>query len=131
MLMEAMEPVSGHLHREGVLVTPWEAVAYDEIKRAAELGALCPLNLDLEMMFECNSGSVASTVVARLERKGLIEVLRYQRFRRVKICATGQWTARSPSQHVERPHVPRGTRSDPQPTSGRLAKKARQMKARV
>lgn len=86
-------------------------MAYDAIRGAAEAGEICPLNLDLEMMFDCNSGSVASTVVARLERKGLIVVRRYQRFREVQIVATGEWTARSPSQHVERAHIPRGARS--------------------
>lgn len=118
--MEAFEPhevMPGHFLREGVQVTPWEALAYDEIVIAADAGAVCPLNLDLEMLMGCNSGSVASTVVARLEAKGLIAVERFQRFRRVQVRATGKWTARSPSQHVDRPHVPRGTKSrGPLPT---------------
>lgn len=119
--------VSGHVHREGIVVTPWEAIAYDEIRRAAQAGDACPLNLDLEMMFECNSTSVAPSVVKRLEAKGLIIVRRYQRFREVQIVATGQWTARSPSQHVERAHVPRGARSASYPSGGIIAKKARRL----
>lgn len=95
------------LQREGVTVTAWEAMAYDTILSAAQAGEVCPMNLDIEMLLDCSSGSVAPSVVKRLERKGLIVVIRFQRFRRVKIVATGQWTARSPSQHVERPHVPR------------------------
>lgn len=66
--MNALIP--GHLRREGVVVTPWEAMAYDELCRAAHAGEVCPLNLDLEMLLECNSTSVAPSVVKRLERKG-------------------------------------------------------------
>lgn len=119
-------PVPGHVWRHGVLVTPWEAIAYDEISRAAQAGEVCPMNLDLEMMFGCNSASVAPSIVKRLERKGLIKVRRYQRFRRVLIVATGQSTARSPSQHVERPHVPRGAAA--KPGVGTMSRKALRMR---
>lgn len=114
----AAETVSGHLLREGILVTPWEAIAYDEIVLAAQAGTPCPLNLDIEMLIECSSGSVVPKVVQRLERKGLIIVKRYQRFREVQIVATGEWTARSAHQHSERPHVPRrpGASRQPAPT---------------
>lgn len=121
------ETVPGHLRREGVLVTPWEAVAYDEIVNAALAGFPCPLNLDIEMLIGCNSGSVVSTVVKRLERKGLIVVRRYQRFREVQIVATGKWTARSPHQHSEQPHVPRrpGASRSAMPTERKLYRKGR------
>jgi hypothetical protein len=126
LIIKPTEPIPGHLHREGVVVTPWEAVAYDELKEAAGKGAVCPLNLDLEMMFGCNSGSVASTVVSRLERKGLIIVRRFQKFREVQIVATGDWTKRSPAMHVERPHVPRGAGSrSPVPTERKGYRKGR------
>jgi hypothetical protein len=122
-----LETVSGHVHREGVLVTPWEAVAYDQIVLAAQSGVPCPLNLDIEMLIGCNSGSVVSTVVKRLETKGLIVVRRFQRFREVQIVATGQWTARSPHQHSEQPHVPRrkGASRSAMPTERKLYRKGR------
>jgi hypothetical protein len=62
------------------------------------------------MEIGCNSTSVPPSLVAKLERKGLITVKRYQRFREVTIIATGKTTARSPHQHVDHPHVPRGMR---------------------
>lgn len=122
-----LETVSGHVRREGVLVTPWEAVAYDEIVEAAFTGTPCPTGLDIEMLIGCNSSSVAPTVVKRLERKGLIVVRRFQRFREVQIVATGQWTARSPHQHSEQPHVPRrkGASRSAMPTERKLYRKGR------
>lgn len=102
--------VSGHLHREGVIVTPNEAIIYDEIVRAAEFGLVCPNYLDLNEAANLESSSASPSIVKRLEAKGLIMVKRYQRFREVTIIATGQTTARSPAMHVERPHVPRGSR---------------------
>jgi hypothetical protein len=104
-----------------------EQQVYDALCEAAANGEPCPLNLDLEMITGFSSGSMGPVLVARLEAKGLIRVRRYQRFREVQIVATGQWTARSPSQHVERAHVPRGARSGSYPTGGRIAKKARGM----
>jgi hypothetical protein len=105
-----------------------EQLVYEALREAAANGDQCPLNLDLEMITGFNSGSMGPVLVQRLERKGLIVVERYQRFRRVQIVATGQWTARSPSQHVERPHVPRGTWTNPRPEGGLIAKRARQMR---
>lgn len=102
-----------------------ERMVYAALCEAAQNGEVCPLNLDLEMIIGCDSGSTCPTIVARLERKGLIRVKRYQRFREVMIVATGEWTARSPSMHVDRGHVPRGARSGSYPTGGRIAKKAR------
>lgn len=92
-------------------LTQWEMIAYDAIYNAAESGEPCPLNLDIEMMLGCNSTSTAPKVVRRLERKGLIVVERFQKYRRIQVVATGKWTADSPSMHVARPHVPRGAGS--------------------
>jgi hypothetical protein len=94
--------------REGVSVSPWEAIAYDALAAAADADRPCPLNLDIEMLVGCRSGSVVPGLVARLERKGLIKVVRYQRFRRVMIVATKKWTRQQPGQHRFEPHVPRG-----------------------
>ncbi len=108
------------------MLSEWEQVVMNELTRAAREQGTCPTNLDLEMMLGCQSGSVAPSIVARLERKGLITVQRYQRFRTVTICATGETTARSPSMHVERPHVPRGAGSrSPAPTERKGYKRGR------
>ncbi|KPH67547.1 hypothetical protein [Novosphingobium sp. ST904] len=94
--------------RTGTEMTPNETIIYNELVRAAEAGEPCPLNLDLEMMIGCSSSSGAPTVVKRLEQRGLIVVIRYQRFRQVKICATGRWTMKAPNQQTTSKHVPRG-----------------------
>ncbi|WP_067736240.1 hypothetical protein [Novosphingobium naphthalenivorans] len=89
-------------------MTPAETVVYGELCRAADAGEPCPLNLDLEMLIGCSSGSTAPMAVKRLEQRGLVKVIRFQRFRRVQICASGKWTAKAPSQHTTALHVPRG-----------------------
>lgn len=127
MLMETSRFMPGLHLREGIILAPNEAIIYDELCRAAEAGEVCPNYLDLNELVGLESSSASPSIVGRLERKGLIFVVRFQRFRRVKIIATGQWTARSPAQHVERPHVPRGTRSRETPSAGIIAKKARRM----
>lgn len=101
-----------------------EVIIYAAIFDAAERGKCCPTGEDLNELTGRTSDSASRNVVMRLEEKGLIFVSRYQRFRRVQIVATGKWTARSPSMHVERPHVPRGARravaTDRKPYKGRL-----------
>jgi len=98
-------------------LSPWEMIAYDALYNAAEGGLPCPINLDIEMLFGCSSGSTVPKYIRRLEEKGLIVVKRYQRFREVQIVATGKWTKRSEAMHIERPHVPRGAGSrTPAPT---------------
>lgn len=94
--------------RTGTEMTPSETIIYNELCRAAEAGEPCPLNLDLEMMIGCSSASGPPTIVKRLEERGLIVVVRYQRFRQVKICATGKWTMKAPNQQTTSNHVPRG-----------------------
>ncbi|KQM18392.1 hypothetical protein [Novosphingobium sp. Leaf2] len=94
--------------RTGQEMSPSETIIYDALCEAARDKMPCPSNLDLEMMIGCNSSSVAPTIVARLEARGLIEVLRWQRFRTVKICATGEWTMKASNHQTTSAHVPRG-----------------------
>jgi len=94
--------------RIGVEMTPNETIIYDALCEAAEAKRPCPLNLDLEMMIGCESASTAPSIVRRLEQRGLIEVIRFQRFRTVKIVATGEWTRKAANQQTTSPHVPRG-----------------------
>lgn len=109
-----------------ICLTPQERIIYQALVEAACLNQVCPNYLDLNELAGYESASASPGVVKRLEQKGLIRVMRYQRFRRVQIVATGDWTARSPSMHVEHAHVPRGTRSshpvptDRKPYKGRL-----------
>jgi hypothetical protein len=104
-----------------------EQLVYEALCEAARNREQCPVNIDLEVLADYSSCSMGSVLVKRLEKKGLIVVRRYQRFREVQIVATGEWTARSPSQHVERAHIPRGARSASYPSGGRIAKKARRI----
>lgn len=91
-------------------LSPEERAIYDALVDAAENNQVCPNYLDLNEVAGYESASSSPSVVKRLELKGLIRVVRYQRFRRVQIVATEKWTARHPSMHVERLHVPRGAR---------------------
>ena len=96
--------------RVGIEMTPNETIVYDALCEAAEAKRPCPTNLDLEMLLGCDSTSTAPMTVKRLEARGLIEVVRWQRFRTVKICATGEETMKAPNQRTNSPHVPRGAR---------------------
>lgn len=90
---------------------PAERIAYRLIHHAAERGYPCPVNIDLEVAAGFNSSSMGPKLVRMLERRGLIRVSRFQRFRLVEIVATGKTTARHPSMHADRPLVRRGARS--------------------
>jgi len=92
-----------------------ERTTYRALVTAAEAGLPCPTNIDIEMLCGYNSCSMGPVMVRRLERKGLIRVERFQRFRIVEIVASGRRTARSDSMKVDRPHVPKGART-PRPT---------------
>jgi len=92
-------------------LAPAERIAYQLINHAAEHGQPCPVNIDLEVATGFNSTSMGPKLVRKLERRGLIRVSRYQRFRLVEIVATGKQTARHPSMHGDRPLVRRGARS--------------------
>lgn len=85
-----------------------ERIAYRMIHEAAEQGKPCPTNLDIEMEIGCASSSSAPNAVKRLEERGLIQVTRYQRYRDVRIFATGKATAPHPDRQTTNRHIPRG-----------------------
>lgn len=80
---------------------PWEMMVYRALNDAAEAGVKCPTCDDLADLIDTNSVASTVNVVKRLERRGLIQVQRYQRERRVTIMATGKKTAevRAPVPH--------------------------------
>jgi len=94
--------------RTGTEMTPNETVIYDALCEAAAKSLPCPNYLDLNEMIGAESSSTSPSIVKRLELRGLIEVVRFQRFRTVKITATGQWTMKAANQQTTSPHVPRG-----------------------
>lgn len=91
-----------------IVLTPQELACYQMLVEAADKGLPCPVNMDIEMALGYDSCSMGALTITRLERKGLINVRRYQRFREVQIVETGKWTARHPAMQTDRPHVPRG-----------------------
>lgn len=103
----------------------FDRAIYFELCRAAEAGEVCPNYLDLNEVAGYESASASPYAVARLEAKGLIIVKRYQRFREVQIVETGKWTAKHPSMHTDRPHVPRGAGSRTCHTDRKLFRKGR------
>lgn len=92
-----------------------ERTTYRALEEAARKGEPCPSNIDIEMLCGYNSCSMGPVMVKRLERKGLIRVERFQRYRIVEIVATGERTARSEAMKADWPHVPKGART-PRPT---------------
>jgi Mn-dependent DtxR family transcriptional regulator len=106
------------------MLTNFEWITLQMIQQAAEHGKPAPSNLDIEMELDVSSSSIAPMIIQSLERKGIIEVVRYQRAREITILATGQTTARDPLRKSNRMHVPRGAGS----ASGKLAKASRRMR---
>ncbi len=105
---EAM-PLPPHLRADDLGAA--ERIAYRLINHAAETGRPCPVNIDIEVATGFNSSSMGPKLVRKLERRGLIRVSRFQRFRLIEIVATGKQTARHPSMHGDKPLVRRGARS--------------------
>lgn len=103
----------------------FDRAIYAELCRAADADEVCPNYLDLNEIAGYESAASSPYSVARLESKGLIRVKRYQRFREVQIVETGKWTARHPSMHSERPHVPKGAGSRVCHTDRKLFRKGR------
>jgi hypothetical protein len=68
-------------------------VIYRALRTAAEANAPCPSAEDLSELIGSNSLAATVNVMHRLERRGVIEVLRYQRSRQVVITETGARTA--------------------------------------
>lgn len=76
------------------------------LTRAADAGATCPKNEDLDELIHCSSSSAASAIVKRLENWGLIRVERWQKERRVTIVETGKSTAEVRNKAVHWRHRP-------------------------
>lgn len=106
-------------------LSPQEQICLAMLSAAAEANEPCPVNIDIEVELGYESCSMGALTISRLERRGLIVVKRYQRFREVQIVETGKWTARHPSMHTDRPHVPRGARSRSCHTDRKLFRKGR------
>ena len=71
-----------------------EQKVYMALVDAAEACEPCPNADDLRALLDFDSVSGTVQIIQRLEAKGLIEVQRFQRSRRVRIVATDKWTAR-------------------------------------
>lgn len=78
-----------------------EAIVFDALDHAAQQGLPCPTTTELSFRLGYSEGGAVVAVMKRLEKRGLIEVERYQRERRVKILETGMQTApvRNPAPH--------------------------------
>lgn len=71
-----------------------DRLIYGELNRAAVAGQPCPTADDLVEVSGYSSVSSTVEAIQRLERRGVIEVRRFQRSRQIMIVETGQWTAR-------------------------------------
>lgn len=71
-----------------------DRLIYGELNRAAIAGQPCPTADDLVEVSGYSAVSSTVEAIQRLERRGLIEVHRFQRSRQIKIVESGQWTAR-------------------------------------
>lgn len=69
-----------------------EAIVLAELMRAARANAPCPTNEELARAIGAARPASASWIVGKLERRGLIEVYRWQTARIVTIVATGHST---------------------------------------
>ncbi|MEO8375366.1 MAG: MarR family winged helix-turn-helix transcriptional regulator [Sphingomonas bacterium] len=88
-------------------LTEMERVALVLIAEAAEAGRQAPTADDIQERTGCNSISTTVNLVRRLELRGLIEVERFQRTRRITVVSTGKRTAAVSN---ETPHWRKGPR---------------------
>lgn len=98
-----------------------ERKVMDFITRAAAEGRELESNEEITHQLGYNGGGFVPNVMRRLEHKGLISVKSFQRGRRVRINATGEWTGKPPCQvpHWREVHAKSqysGTPTLPQPT---------------
>ena len=77
------------------------------IAEATEAGRQAPTADDIQERTGCNSISTTVNLVRRLELRGLIEVERFQRTRRITLVSTGKRTAAVSN---ETPHWRKGAR---------------------
>lgn len=71
-----------------------DRLIYGALHRAAVAGQPCPTADDLVELSGYSAVSSTVEAIQRLERRGLIEVHRFQRSRQIMIVESGQWTAR-------------------------------------
>ncbi len=90
-----------------------DRLIYGELHRAAVAGKPCPTADDLVDVSGYSAVSSTVEAIQRLEKRGLIEVRRYQRSRQIMIVETGQWTARPLNQA---PHWRERPREIPAPS---------------
>jgi hypothetical protein len=107
--------------RTGTEMSPNETIIYDALCDAAARSLPCPNYLDLNELIGAESSSTSPGIVKRLEQRGLIQVVRWQRFRTVMICATGDWTMKATNQQTTSPHVPRGCGAGSRAAGGKVA----------
>jgi len=81
-----------------VIEDPWEMMIYRALRDAADDGRPCPTADDLSDLIGANAVATTVGVMQRLERRGPIQVERYQRARRVTIVETGAKTAEPANQ---------------------------------
>lgn len=70
-----------------------ERDVFDMVAQAAASSARCPSNIELCNALDLAAPNYACKLIANLERKGWIEVERFQTSRCVTILSTGQQTA--------------------------------------
>ena len=74
-------------------LTEMERETLELIAEATEAGRQAPTADDIQERTGCNSISTTVNLVRRLELRGLIEVERFQRTRRITLVSTGKRTA--------------------------------------
>jgi DNA-binding MarR family transcriptional regulator len=90
---------------EGLTAMEREALAL--IAEATEAGRQAPTADDIQERTGCNSISTTVNLVRRLELRGLIEVERFQRTRRITLVSTGKRTAAVSNQTPHWRNTPR------------------------
>lgn len=70
---------------------------YRAIVRSANMAHPCPSSWVLALICGYDSGHGTVEPIKKLERMGMIQVERYQRGRRVKVCSSGKWTRACPN----------------------------------
>lgn len=93
------------------LLTPRETVVFDAIKRAARAGEVCPSNLDLSALLDCESVATPTRYLKMLEKKGVVRVKRYQQGRTVSIVGTDLATREPASRTMHWRNRPKLTRA--------------------
>ena len=86
--------------KSGVLemdLTDRQRRLYEVILAAATAGQVCPTNREIAVQSGLVSASAVADALGRLQRKGVVEVMRYNRARVVKFPGHGVETKRPPA----------------------------------